>query len=298
MKKALALLATTAVGILLVGCSNGSSSASSDNNNNDYKTEMSKGNKAVNKKDYDSASDHFKSANEAKNTKKSKAYESQAKNLVKAKKSMNKLEFSSAKSALNTVKNQSNGNESMTKRAKNLLGQVKTIQRNRSDYKANIKTAKQLIADNNNDQARALLEQLTSTKGIKGKYYSDIYKQAKKLLDKLPASSVTADNTTDSNNNDSSSSTSSDSSTTSSDTTSSSNDDSDNPAANGDFDVESKEVDGKTITDSDIAKARQDLTDQGVKNVDAWSDNDILRAIKNANKDGRSTITAADGKIQ
>ena len=71
MKKALALLATTFVGILLVGCSNGSSSASSSssNNNNDYKTEMSKGNKAVNQKDYDTAADHFESANDAKNTK-------------------------------------------------------------------------------------------------------------------------------------------------------------------------------------------------------------------------------------
>lgn len=298
MKKALALLATTAVGILLVGCSNGSSSASSSNNNNEYNTEMSKGNKAVNKKDYGTAKDHFESANEAKNTKKSKAYETQAKNLVKAKKSMNKREFASAKSALTTVKNQSNGNESMTKHAKDLLSQVKTIQRNRSDYKANIKTAKQLIADNNNDQARNLLEQVTSTKGIKGKYYSDIYKQAKTLLDKLPASSVTADNTTNSNDSSNSSADSSSTSTDSNADSSSSSDDSDNPAANGDFDVESKKVDGKTITDSDIAKARQDLTDQGVKNVGAWSDNDILRAIKNANKDGRSTITAADGKIQ
>ncbi|WP_125589916.1 outer membrane protein assembly factor BamD [Companilactobacillus jidongensis] len=295
MKKALALLATTFVGILLVGCSNGSSSASSSssNNNNDYKTEMSKGNKAVNKKDYETAADHFESANEAKNTKKSKASKIQADKLSDAIEDMKNREFSDAKKALTTAKNQTDGNDKMTSHSKKLLSQVKTIIRRRSDYNTNIKTAKELIKANNNDQARALLEQVTKADGIKGKYYSDIYKKAKKLLDGLPASSVTAENnTTDSNSSNNSTTSSNDSSS------SSSSDDSSNPAAKGDFDVESKEVDGKTITDSDISKARQDLTDQGVKNVAAWSDNDIVRAIKNAAADGRSTIKASDAQVK
>lgn len=295
MKKALALLATTFVGILLVGCSNGSSSASSSSsNNNDYKTEMSKGNKAVNKKDYETAADHFESANEAKNTKKSKASKIQADKLSDAIEDMNDREFSDAKKALTTAKNQTDGNSKMTSHSKKLLSQVKTIIRKRSDYNANIKTAKELIKSNNNDQARTLLEQVTKADGIKGKYYSDIYKKAKKLLDTLPASSVTAENTTTADNNGSN-----DSATASNDSNSnSSSDDSNNPAAKGDFDVESKEVDGKKITDSDISKARQDLTDQGVKNVAAWSDNDIVRAIKNAAADGRSTIKASDAQVK
>lgn len=295
MKKALALLATTFVGILLVGCSNGSSSASSSssNNNNDYKTEMSKGNKAVNKKDYETAADHFESANEAKNTKKSKASEIQADKLSDAIEDMNDREFSDAKKALTTAKNQTDGNDKMTSHAKKLLSQVKTIIRRRSDYNTNIKTAKELIKSNNNDQARTLLEQVTKADGIKGKYYSDIYKKAKKLLDTLPASSVTAENNTTDNNS------SNDSADASNDSNSnSSSDDSNNPAAKGDFDIESKELNGKTITDSDIAKARQDLTDQGVKNVAAWSDNDIVRAIKNAAADGRSTIKASDAQVK
>lgn len=295
MKKALALLATTAVGILLVGCSNGSSSASSSssNNNNEYKTEMSKGNKAVDKKDYETAADHFESANEAKNTKKSRASKIQADKLSDAIEDMNDREFSDAKESLTTAKKQTNGNEKMTSHSKKLLSQVKTIMRRRSDYKANIKTAKELIKSNNNDQARTLLEQVTKADGIKGKYYSDLYKKAKKLLDNLPASSATAENSTadsnkDSENPDASATNSNDNNT----------DDSNNPAANGDFDVEKREVDGNKITDADIAKARQDLTDQGVKNVAAWSDNDIVRAIKNAAADGRSTIKASDAQVR
>ncbi|WP_125567027.1 hypothetical protein [Companilactobacillus insicii] len=294
MKKALALLATTFVGILLVGCSNGSSStsSSSSNNNNDYKTEMSKGNKAVDKKDYETAADHFESANEAKNTKKSKASEIQADKLADAIEDMKDREFTDAKKSLTTAKNQTDGNSKMTSHSKKLLSQVKTIIRRRSDYNANIKTAKELIKSNNNDQARTLLEQVTNADGIKGKYYSDIYKKAKKLLDNLPASSSTSENTTADNN-------SSDSNSSSTDNNSNdSSDDSNNPAAKGDFDIEKKEVDGKKITDEDIAKARQDLTNQGVKNVGAWSDNDIVRAIKNAAADGRTTIKPSDAQVR
>ncbi|WP_125762877.1 outer membrane protein assembly factor BamD [Companilactobacillus hulinensis] len=294
MKKALALLATTAVGILLVGCSNGSSSASSSNSDNEYNTEMSKGNKAVDQEKYETAADHFESANEAKNTKKSKSSKIQAENLSEAKESMNDLEFTEAKKELTTVKNRTNGNSKMVSHAKELLKQVETITRKRSDYKADIRNAKEMIASNSNDQARSLLEQVTNTSGIKGKYYKDLYKKAKKLLDKLPAASVTADNNTDTNNSSDNQTDNSEAS----DSNNSSSDDSSNPAAKGDFDVESKEVGGKTITDSDIAKARQDLTDQGVKNVAAWSDNDIVRAIKNAAKDGRTTIKASDAQVQ
>lgn len=254
---------------------------------------MSKGNKAVNKKDYETAADHFESANEAKNTKKSKASEIQADKLSDAIEDMNDREFSDAKKALTTAKNQTDGNDKMTSHAKKLLSQVKTIIRRRSDYNTNIKTAKELIKSNNNDQARTLLEQVTKADGIKGKYYSDIYKKAKKLLDTLPASSVTAENNTTDNNS------SNDSADASNDSNSnSSSDDGNNPAAKGDFDIESKELNGKTITDSDIAKARQDLTDQGVKNVAAWSDNDIVRAIKNAAADGRSTIKPSDAQVK
>jgi len=40
------------------------------------------------------------------------------------------------------------------------------------------------------------------------------------------------------------------------------------------------------------------LTDQGVKTVGAWSDNDIIRAIKNARADGRDTIQPSDAQIR
>ncbi|WP_057765247.1 hypothetical protein [Companilactobacillus tucceti] len=290
MKKILTLMMATIAAFLVVGCSN--SSSSSSNNNNDYKTEMSKGNKAVDNKEYSKALTHYKSANEAKSTTKSSAYKKQAQNLVNAKKEMNKREFSDAKTSLNKVKNQDNGNAKMTKRAKTLLKQVKKIIRNRSNFKINIKTAKDLIKQGSTDQATTLLKQITSFKGIKGKYYSDIYKQAKKLLDNMPKSTSKSTPTENTNNSSNSSETTATNNDSAKDTS-----DSDNPADNGDFDRESRKYDGGTITDADIAKARQQLTDAGVKDVPAWSDSEIIRAIKNAHKDGRTTVQESDGKI-
>lgn len=295
MKKAL-LLVTTGLALVLAGCSNSSSSAkSSSNDNNTYNSEMTKGNNAVDDKNYSKAADHFESAVKAKKTSKASASEKQANNLVKGKKLMNQRQFSDAKSALNSAKNQENGNSKMTKRAKTLLSQVKKIQLNRNNFKMDIKNAKSLIKSGNNDQARSLLEQVTKFKGVKGKYYSDLYTQANTLLQSLPETSTNSSTDTNSNtdtNNSSNSSTDTNSSTSSSD------DQSDNPAAKGDFDVEKKEVGGKAITDQDIANARQQLTDQGVKTVGAWSDNDIIRAIKNAHADGRTTIKPSDAKVR
>lgn len=293
MKKAL-LLVTTGLALVLAGCSNSSSSSKSSSNNNDtYKTEMTKGNNAVNDENYSKAADHFESAVKAKKTDKATASEKQADNLSKAKKAMNKRQFSTAKKALIIAKEQENGNKKMTSRAKALLAQVKKIQKNRNNFKLDIKNAKAMIKSGTNDQARSLLEQVTKFKGIKGKYYSDLYNQANTLLESLPASSVQATDETNSNNTDTNNS-----SNTSSDDTNTSDDQSDNPAAKGDFDVETKEVGGKEITDEDIAKARQQLTDQGVKTVGAWSDNDIIRAIKNAHDDGRTTIKPSDAKAR
>lgn len=298
MKKAL-LLATTGIALLLAGCSNTSANSSSSNNDSKYKTEMTKGNDAVDDGDYAKAADYFASANDAKKTSKAKVSEKQANNLVKAKKLMNKRQFSDAKDALNSVKNQDNGSKKMVSRAKSLLSQIKKIEQKRSDYKTDIKTAKILIKAGNNTQARTLLEQITKAKGVKGKYYSDLYTQAKNLLSDIPETDTNTENTTtendtSNNSNDNSTTTSSDSNNT--DSSSSSSNDAGNPAANGDFDVEKKEVNGKEITADDIAKARQQLTDSGVKNVGAWSDNDIVKAIKNAAADGRSTIKASDIK--
>lgn len=294
MKKAL-LLATTGLALVLAGCSNSSSSTkSSDNTNSTYNTEMTKGNNAVNDEKYATAADHFESAAKAKKTDKATASEKQADNLAKAKKYMNKRQFSDAKKALTIAKKQDNGNKKMTSRAKSLLAQVKKIQLNRSNYKLDIKNAKTMIKAGTNDQARSLLEQVTKAKGIKGKYYSDLYNEANTLLQSLPASSVQATNET----GNSSDSNNSNNSTDSNSSSSSSDDQSNNPAAKGDFDVESRKLDGKEITDDDIAKARQQLTDQGVKTVGAWSDNDIIRAIKNAHADGRTTIKPSDAKIR
>ncbi|WP_334352022.1 hypothetical protein [Companilactobacillus sp. HBUAS56257] len=296
MKKAL-LLATTGVALLLAGCSNGAQK-STDNSSSTYKTEMSKGNDAVSDEKYSKAMDHFASAIKAKKTDKAHDSKVQAQNLVKAKKLMNQRKFDSAKNALNEVTDQDNGNQKMVKHAKKLLKQIKVIKTNRSNFTKNIATAQDVMNDSP-DQAKTLLEQVTNFEGIKGKYYSDLYKQAKKLLANLPVKAEN-DTTTDTNtdNNSSSSDTNNDSSTTTDSNSANSNSNqSGNPAANGDFDTEKKEIDGKTITDADINKAREDLSKQGV-NAGAWSDNDIVRAIKNAYKDGRTTVTPDDAKIQ
>lgn len=290
MKKAL-LLATTGLALILAGCSNSASSSKSSDNSSAYKTEMTKGNDAVNDENYSKAADHFESAVKAKKTDKATASKKQATNLVKAKKLMNKRHFSDAKDALTIAKDQDNGNKKMTSKAKSMLSQVTKIQRNRSNFKLDIKNAKAMIKSGSNDQARSLLEQITKFKGIKGKYYSDIYAQAKTLLDSLPATAVNA--TDETKTDDNSTDTNSDSNSNAS-----SDDQSNNPAAKGDFDIESRKGQGKEITDEDIAKARQQLTDQGVKTVGAWSDNDIIRAIKNARADGRDTIKPSDAQIR
>ena len=289
MKKALLLL-TTGFALVLAGCGNSSSSSNSANNNDSkYKTEMTKGNTAVDNGKYAKASDHFEAATKLKKTDKASASEKQADNLVKAKSLMNQRKFSGAKKALNKVIDQDNGNKKMTSHAKNLKKQVNKIQKNRNNYKLDIKNAKAMIKAGNGDQAKSLLEQVTKAKGIKGKYYSDLYTQAKTLLESVPETSTNDTTTTDANNS---------SNDTNTDTTTSSDDQSDNPAAKGDFDVEKREVGGKEITDQDIANARQQLTDQGVKTVGAWSDNDIIRAIKNAHADGRTTIQPSDAKVR
>ncbi|HJF86739.1 MAG TPA: hypothetical protein K8V88_04795 [Companilactobacillus farciminis] len=289
MKKALLLL-TTGFALVLAGCGNSSSSSNSANNNDSkYKTEMTKGNTAVDNGKYAKASDHFEAATKLKKTDKASASEKQADNLVKAKSLMNQRKFSDAKTALNKVIDQDNGNKKMTSHAKDLKKQVNKIQKNRNNYKLDIKNAKAMIKAGNGDQAKSLLEQVTKAKGIKGKYYSDLYTQAKTLLESVPETSTNDTTTTDTNNS---------SNDTNTDTTTSSDDQSDNPAAKGDFDVEKREVGGKEITDQDIANARQQLTDQGVKTVGAWSDNDIIRAIKNAHADGRTTIQPSDAKVR
>lgn len=292
MKKAL-LLATTGVALLLAGCSNGAQK-STDNSSSTYKTEMSKGNDAVNDEKYSKAMDHFASAIKAKKTDKAHDSKVQAQNLVKAKKLMNQRKFDSAKNALNEVTDQDNGNQKMVKHANKLLKKIKVIKTNRSNFTKNIATAQDVMNDAP-DQAKTLLEQVTNFEGIKGKYYSDLYKQAKKLLDNLPVKAEN-DTTTDTNTDNSSDTTNNDSTNTDSNDSSDTNQ-SGNPAANGDFDIEKKEIDGKTITDADINKAREDLSKQGV-NAGAWSDNDIVRAIKNAYKDGRTTVNADDAKVQ
>lgn len=282
----------TGFALVLAGCGNSSSSSNSANNNDSkYKTEMTKGNTAVDNGKYAKASDHFEAATKLKKTDKAKAFEKQADNLVKAKSLMNQRKFSDAKKALNKVIDQDNGNKKMTSHAKDLKKQVNKIQKNRNNYKLDIKNAKAMIKAGNGDQAKSLLEQVTKAKGIKGKYYSDLYTQAKTLLESVPETSTNDTTTTDTNNSNND---------TNTDTTTSSSDDdqSNNPAAKGDFDVEKREVGGKEITDQDIANARQQLTDQGVKTVGAWSDNDIIRAIKNAHADGRTTIQPSDAKVR
>lgn len=293
MKKALLLL-TTGFALVLAGCGNSASSSNSTNNNDSkYKTEMTRGNTAVDNGKYAKASDHFEAATKIKKTDKAKDSEKQADSIVKAKSLMNQRKFASAKKSLNTVIDQDNGNKKMVSYAKKLKKQVNKIQKNRSNYKLDIKNAKAMIKAGNNDQAKSLLEQVTKAKGIKGKYYSDLYTQAKTLLDSVPETTTTTDNSTDTSTTDNNSS-----NDTNTDTTTSSDDQSDNPAAKGDFDVEKREVGGKEITDQDIANARQQLTDQGVKTVGAWSDNDIIRAIKNAHADGRTTIQPSDAKVR
>ena len=288
MKKAL-LLATTGLALILAGCSNSSSSSKSTDNSDAYKTEMTKGNDAVSDQNYSRAADHFESAVKAKKTDKATASEKQATNLVKAKKLMNKRQFSAAKKALTIAKNQDNGNKKMTAKAKTMLKQVDKIEVTRNNFKLDIKNAKAMIKSGDNDQARSLLEQVTNSKGVKGKYYSDLYAQAKELLDTLPAATVTATDETNTDNNGNDSADNKDATD---------DDQSNNPAAKGDFDIESRKGEGKEITDADIAKARQQLTDQGVKTVGAWSDNDIIRAIKNARADGRDTIQPSDAQIR
>lgn len=282
MKKTISLLVTISASLLLLaGCS-----GSNGGNNGLYNTAMDHGNSAVNKKDYSQALAYFTSANDAKSDKSAKANKEQAQNLVDAKKSMNSRDFDTARDQLNDAINQSNGSSDMKSQAKSLLKQVKKIKSNRSDLNKSVKNASDMIDNGDNAAGMSLLKTVLDFKGIDGKYYSDIYKKAVDLL--RDNNSTTSSNSATTSNNSSDSSTDSSSSSSSSDSS--------NPAANGHFDIESRKVDGKTITDSDIAKARQDLTDQGVKTVAAWSDNDIVKAIKNAHKDGRTTIKPSDVK--
>lgn len=281
MKKTISLLVTISASLLLLaGCS-----GSNGGDNGLYNTAMDHGNSAVNKKDYSQALAYFTSANDAKSDKSAKANKEQAQNLVDAKKSMNSRDFDTARDQLNDAINQSNGSSDMKSQAKSLLKQVKKIKSNRSDLNKSVKNASDMIDNVDTSAGMSLLKTVLDFKGIDGKYYSDIYKKAVDLL--------RDNNSTSSSNSSSTASTDSNSSDSSN---SSSSSDSSNPAANGHFDIESRKVDGKTITDSDIAKARQNLTDQGVKTVAAWSDNDIVKAIKNAHKDGRTTIKPSDVK--
>ncbi|MFD1472227.1 outer membrane protein assembly factor BamD [Companilactobacillus mishanensis] len=285
MKKSITVLVTIAASaLLLAGCSSSSNGGNSDL----YNTAMDNGNSAVNNKNYSEALAYYKSADEAKSDKSAKANEEQAKGLVKAQNLMDKHSLSTAKSTLEDVRDQSNGSSKMKDRAKDMLKQVKKIKSNRSDLNKDIKNASDMIDSGSTDSAMSLLKTVFDFKGIEGKYYSDIYKKAVDLMSQNASGSASSNSSNSANDK------SSDNNSSSSNSSSSA--DSNNPAAKGDFDVETRKVNGKNISDSDITKARQDLTDQGVKNVAAWSDNDIVKAIKNAAKDGRSTIKASDIK--
>lgn len=280
MKKQLTTFFALMVSMLLLGgCNNSQSNA--NHNQQIYTKIMAHGNHAVKKHDYAQAQAYYQAALDARQKdSKAQIYAQQAQNLTNAQKAIKNYSFAEAQNNLEDVQDNNKGSAQMKNTATKMLQTVKTVQKNRSQYRHRVDTSGNANDNHNYAQAQKQVIALMEITEFHKKYYGDLFEQANEIL--LTSSKnlqITNSNSsgqkdnTDNDNNEQSNN---------SHQVIGESDEIRNPTANG-----------KKITADDIKKARKQLRNQGTEDA-AASDSDIIRAIQKAAAAGRSMITPTD----
>ena len=281
MKKQFTTLFALAASLfLLSGCNN--SQSNTNHNQQIYTKIMAQGDHAVKKHDYAQAQAYYQAALKARpDDSKAQTYAQQAQNLTSAQKAVKNYSFAQAQNNLADVQDNSKGSASMKNTATKMLQTIKTVQKNRTQYRHRIETAATANDDHNYAQAQKQAIALMEITEFHKKYYGDLFKQANEIL--LTSSKNLQ--TTTANSAESKADT---------DTAHNNGQANDSHQAIGESDaIKNPTANGKKITAADIQKARKQLRDQGTQDA-AASDSDIIRAIQKAATSGRSTITPAD----
>ncbi|MFC6253183.1 hypothetical protein ACFP1H_00965 [Secundilactobacillus hailunensis] len=274
-----------------------------------YTAAMTTGRQAVSKENYSIAESAFQEAlRHRTNDQQAQGHLTQTQNFVSAQSAMSDHEFNTAKSDYTKVKNAKTGTSTLSNRAKTALKLLKTIQLKVETFQGVYEQALTQNQGQSYEASNATLDRIFKDADAKQSYYTDIYNQAVDLRsannqaikhggDGTAAASITTPNS-------SSSSASSNSANTNSGSIANANDNSSsrtkgltgaekqaakNYKGSNEFTVKKSqtEINGKTITASQIASARKTLSSMGVSGG-SFSDQDIRTGLIAANKAGIS----------
>ncbi|ERL64664.1 hypothetical protein [Schleiferilactobacillus shenzhenensis] len=282
MKKLLTYLTAGLALVTLAGCQpkaqdSAASVAAASESTSSYTAIIRAGRDAVSTKAYDQALGYFESALLTKNgDKKAQALVKQTKAVLEAQNALAKNSFNAAKAAATAVKNVTGGDSSLNSAADELLTTINQVQTTYKAAQADLQKAQTAYDQKDYAGALATLNQLVHQSNISDSYYATLYTGALKLQVSTVQAQQTA-STTPSTNTSSSSSANS----------------------GGEYSVNKQdtELNGQPITAAQITQARKDLQSQGVDSA-AWSDLDIMKAIKVAHADGRTKITPQDAGLK
>lgn len=290
----------TAIIIIIAG---GLAYTSHHNVQTQYSNAMNSGKLAVQDKSYTAAETAFQTALRHKDSDKvAQAYLSQTQNYVAGTAALNDGNFSTAKKAFTKVKDAKNGYDVLTKRAKTSLKRVKPIQLRSEMFTQIYDQAVTQYQAQSYTESNATLDRILTDKDAKQTYYQDTYNKAVALRssnnkaiknggDGTPASDSSAVATTDSDSSSATATTGSTSASSSSvaGLTKAESEAAKNYKGTNEYTVKKSqtEINGKTITNAQIAAARKTLKSAGVE-AGSFSDQDIRTGLIAANKAGIS----------
>ncbi|KRN02904.1 lipoprotein [Levilactobacillus senmaizukei DSM 21775 = NBRC 103853] len=277
MKKWVWVVATIVVALLIGGYAYSNHHATAK----EYQAAMANGRTAIKGKHYTQAESYFQNALKRKlNDPTAQTYLTQTQRFVSAENSMEARKFTSAEEHYQTVKDTKKGSKVLVSRATSQYKLVKGVVANVKQFKTILSKAQGENKALNYGQSNTTLDELFNNDKFRQTYYKDLYDQAlalRKANNAGQTSSVTAAA--------SSTSSSSDTSSSSASLTPAEQSAAKNYKGSNEYTVtqSQKELNGKTITDAQIASARQTINAAGGQS-DAMSDQDVRVAMQTASK--------------
>ncbi|MCH5461639.1 hypothetical protein HC026_03240 [Lactobacillus sp. LC28-10] len=257
-----------------------------------YTAAMTTGKKAVTKENYSVAESSFQEAlRHRTNDQQAQNYLTQTQNFVSAESAMSDQEFTTAKSDYTKVKNAKPGITTLRNRAKTALTLLKTVQLKAETFQSVYDQALTQNQAQSYAASNSTLDRIFKDAEATQPYYTNIYNKAVELRSANNKAIKNGGDGTPSSSNDSSATTdsSADSSSSTTGLTDAEKQAVKNYKGSNEFAVSKSqtEINGKTITASQIASARKTLSSIGVA-PGSFSDQDIRNALIAANKAGVS----------
>lgn len=267
-----------------------------------YTQAMQRGDLKIADKDYHAAKTAFQDALIKKqNDSKATRYLNQTKNFMTAQSQLDKANYKVAKLQYQRVANTDKGQKTLTSRAREQVKVLTSVISQQKEFNDIYKIANQQAQEGKYTDSNETLNKILANSKSKQKYYKDIVKKAQHLYDaniavlkgsqlitsapksndteELPQPTVPVTDHKETNDSGADSSQPNKSSSL----TSAENKAADNYKGKNEYSVSKadKEVNGKTITASQINDARNLFKSAGIE-ADAMSDQDIRNAIKGA----------------